>query len=654
MPMTAKPKGLAKIWQGIVRSFKRGKIFRDTVRYDLNILSERIKVLEIANANTNFYSRLESQLNQNQGLDFTEQISSPLVAHIQYLQHNLSCLFPNIVFRQFSLKEDADMYFLWGLADSCEAWRVLMTAQENHKPLFLAEDGFLRSADTWVSQGIARKYVEGVSFVLDDKALPIDATRASRLENMLNDKTLMVNEEQKQRAKRCIDGVIATCLTKYNHQPIFVPQIGRENVPKVLVIDQSYGDMSITKGWADDSTFQDMLDAAVAENPDADIIIKTHPDTIANQRSRSGYYVDIEPEQNLYKLTVPINPIALLKYVDRVYVCTSQLGFEALMCGKEVHVFGMPFYASWGLTKDRQTCSRRTHTRTLEEMFYIAYIMYSFYVNPKTKSRCEIEEAMDYLLALRAEYFEKSGVSCDCTVAATNYCFTPKDYSLHSGERQVAQELNKVRADHLRRYEMVAAMVKNEFGSSSTRGLDVFCGTGYGSYLIASVVPSTTVTGIDGSSDAIEFAKIHFNIERITYDCKCFPFNFDSETIDYVVSFESIEHVEDDRGFFNGVLLDSLKHGGLLFLSVPNAEKLDAKNNPFHFRHYRHEEVLSLAKGYGLELISIFGQDTYVMKGYKTIGILADEKMGLVKDYHGGQFLIYVFRKGSSDTEDMG
>jgi capsular polysaccharide export protein len=92
--------------------------------------------------------------------------------------------------------------------------------------------------------------------------------------------------------------------------------------------------------------------------------------------------------------------------VDKVYVCSTQFGFEALMCGKEVHVFGMPFYAGWGLTKDRQTCERRTNIRSLEEIFYIAYIMYSYYVNPEKKCRCEIEEAMDYLLNLREEYMK--------------------------------------------------------------------------------------------------------------------------------------------------------------------------------------------------------------------------------------------------------
>jgi capsule polysaccharide export protein KpsC/LpsZ len=47
----------------------------------------------------------------------------------------------------------------------------------------------------------------------------------------------------------------------------------------------------------------------------------------------------------------------------------------------------------------------------LAEIFYIAYIIYSHYVNPETKQPCEIEEAMEYLLSLRKEYFEKYNIT---------------------------------------------------------------------------------------------------------------------------------------------------------------------------------------------------------------------------------------------------
>jgi hypothetical protein len=47
------------------------------------------------------------------------------------------------------------------------------------------------------------------------------------------------------------------------------------------------------------------------------------------------------------------HPAALLERAKAVYVVTSQLGFEALLWGRPVHCFGMPFYAGWGLTAMR-------------------------------------------------------------------------------------------------------------------------------------------------------------------------------------------------------------------------------------------------------------------------------------------------------------
>ena len=304
----------------------------------------------------------------------------------------------------------ADVYFCWGTRSYLGQLINVYNSKLYKKKICIVEDGFLRSIITNACAKELTKYHRGISFTFDCKSAYYDARQASTLELLLNDSSLIISDDQKQRARACIDRIVETHLSKYNHQPIFEPHIGREGVKKVLVVDQTYGDMSIAKGLADNSTFEKMLECAIRENPDADIIVKTHPDTIAGDK---GYYTAIKQHDNIYTQTEPINPISLIKYCDKVYVCTTQFGFEALMCGKEVHVFGMPFYAGWGLTNDRQKCVRRTNTRTLEEVFYIAYIMYSYYVNPDKKCRCEIEEAMDYLLKLRDEYFSEYDIRKD-------------------------------------------------------------------------------------------------------------------------------------------------------------------------------------------------------------------------------------------------
>jgi capsular polysaccharide export protein len=65
-----------------------------------------------------------------------------------------------------------------------------------------------------------------------------------------------------------------------------------------------------------------------------------------------------------------INPLSLIEQMDRIYVVSSIMGFEALLAGKPVSVFGMPWYAGWGATDDRQTtCARRTRQRSVDELF---------------------------------------------------------------------------------------------------------------------------------------------------------------------------------------------------------------------------------------------------------------------------------------------
>lgn len=325
--------------------------------------------------------------------------------------HNsyINLLFPNLkgTFDSNEPREPfANFFYTCGIAGRNNHTVTISEAMKTGNRVYIFEDCFLRSIFSHVYKNVEEKYVKSIGFTIDDLTHYVDATMPSRLELMLNDKDLIITEEQKARARKCIDKIIETHLSKYNNQPIYTPNIGREGVKKVLVVDQSYGDYSIIKGRGSEEIFNLMLQKAITENPDADIIVKTHPDTMSG--TKGGYYTGLKQEGNIYPITEPINPISLIQYCDKVYVCTTQFGLEALMCNKEVHVFGVPFYQGWGLTIDEQICERRTNKRTLEELFYIVYIMYSHYVNPEKGCRCEIEDAIDYLLKLREEYFEKN------------------------------------------------------------------------------------------------------------------------------------------------------------------------------------------------------------------------------------------------------
>lgn len=281
----------------------------------------------------------------------------------------------------------------------------------NKSPMCIAEDGFIRSIEPHL--GVESKFTIGMSAMIDCQGLYINAKVPSRVENILTSNWEISNEEL-GRSKRIIEKIIKNKITKYNHQPIREISVGIKGRKKVLVIDQVYGDRSIDLGLANDEIFKVMLSDAIAENPDADIVVKTHPDY------RKGHFEKLVSHGNVYVITEGINPICLLEKMDKVYVCTSQMGFEALMCGKEVHTYGMPFYAGWGITIDKLKCERRNKRRSMEEVFHAAYIQCSTYISQKEERETDIESVIEEIIELREEYFDIKYNSTDNRIAQHN------------------------------------------------------------------------------------------------------------------------------------------------------------------------------------------------------------------------------------------
>ena len=279
----------------------------------------------------------------------------------------------------------------WGLKDKKD--RAARFAARFGLPLLRLEDGFLRSLDLGVN-GAAP-----LSLVQDSTGIYYDATRPSDLENLLNS-TGWESPHLLDAARTAMRLISLHDLSKYNHAPAMaahlMPDTGRK---RVLVLDQTANDLSVSLGMADEDTFQAMLQAALTENPDADIYVKIHPDVLAGKKQ--GFLNHRALPGRVQHIFEDVAPLSLLRRADEVYVVSSQMGFEALMLGKKVHCFGMPFYAGWGLTEDRQHLSRRQRRRTLEEVFAAAYIRYARYVHPASGQLCDITEIITLLAEQR-------------------------------------------------------------------------------------------------------------------------------------------------------------------------------------------------------------------------------------------------------------
>lgn len=164
--------------------------------------------------------------------------------------------------------------------------------------------------------------------------------------------------------------------------------------------------------------------------------------------------------------------------------------------------------------------------------------------------------------------------------------------SLSSGERQVATSIDGIRADHVNRYRWATKSLPE-----GSHVLDIACGVGYGTKLLAEA--GHDVTGADISPESIDFARAHYAHPRAQYKVA------DACSLDAVagfdaaVSFETIEHVADPRP----LLIALRQECRMLLASVPNEEIWPYVGQTFHFRHYRPHEFESLLKFCGWNIV---------------------------------------------------
>ncbi|MCY1266995.1 Capsule polysaccharide biosynthesis protein [compost metagenome] len=307
-----------------------------------------------------------------------------------------------------SMPQRADVAVGWGCKKSGE--RARRAAQRAGTPYLFLEDGFLRSFGTG-------EHFPPLAVVADDVGIYYDSTRPSALENLLNsDADLLAGiRSDAARAKGLI---LKHRLSKYNHAPdrwlCSPPEVrsGQQRVRKVLVVDQTAGDMSVKLGGAHADTFLAMLTAACAENPGSTIYVKTHPEVESGRKG--GYLTHVQEGttqgQHIVLLRQSVNPMHLIEQVDRVYVVTSTMGFEALLLGKPVTCFGRPWYAGWGATDDRQANPRRTRKRSVDELFAAAYFHYTRYVDPVSHRRGTIFDVIQWLVRQKAMAAKTIGV----------------------------------------------------------------------------------------------------------------------------------------------------------------------------------------------------------------------------------------------------
>jgi 2-polyprenyl-3-methyl-5-hydroxy-6-metoxy-1,4-benzoquinol methylase len=124
--------------------------------------------------------------------------------------------------------------------------------------------------------------------------------------------------------------------------------------------------------------------------------------------------------------------------------------------------------------------------------------------------------------------------------------------------------------------------------------LEIGCGEGRGVELL--VKRAASYTAIDKIATAIDRLKQKYpDVQLLNMFVPPFT-GIGNDTYDCIVTFQVIEHIDDDD-FFVREIHRVLKPGGLAIITTPNI-KMSLTRNPWHVREYTKEQLKALLEKY--------------------------------------------------------
>jgi GT2 family glycosyltransferase/glycosyltransferase involved in cell wall biosynthesis/SAM-dependent methyltransferase len=171
-----------------------------------------------------------------------------------------------------------------------------------------------------------------------------------------------------------------------------------------------------------------------------------------------------------------------------------------------------------------------------------------------------------------------------------------------TGERYVPQVTGQIQLEHIHRYLLAREYAKEK------DVLDIASGEGYGSAILANTARS--VIGVDVAAEVIRHAAIRYQRNNLQFrHGSCVEIPLDNHSVDLVVSFETIEHLDEHKALMSEIKR-VLRPAGVLIISSPDKKEysiLPNYRNPFHVRELFKEELEDLIRAY-FKNLALFSQ----------------------------------------------
>jgi len=179
-----------------------------------------------------------------------------------------------------------------------------------------------------------------------------------------------------------------------------------------------------------------------------------------------------------------------------------------------------------------------------------------------------------------------------------------------AGELQLTGERTLPGISH-ENYWFMRHVVAYEYAlpmAGGKRVIDVGCGEGYGPSILASEARS--VLGIDIAPEVVAHARSRYGSEKVTFEVMDVNrLDVPDSSFDLAVSFQVVEHLVDESGYFNE-MARVLEPGGVAIITTPNRLTIspgcDKPINPFHLREYTPDELADTLRDH-FEQVEILG-----------------------------------------------
>ena len=172
-----------------------------------------------------------------------------------------------------------------------------------------------------------------------------------------------------------------------------------------------------------------------------------------------------------------------------------------------------------------------------------------------------------------------------------------------TGERFTPECVREIWYEHFHRYAFALRF------AAGKRVLDAACGEGYGSALLAGRAAS--VLGLDVSQQAVAHARGRYRARNLAFDVADVTAldHLPSGSIDLIVSFETLEHLQAQEAMLDG-FARLLSDDGLLLVSTPdkhNYSDVPGFANEHHVRELYRPEFEALL-GARFPAFKLYGQ----------------------------------------------